>query len=170
MALNNWKIEMKISPFWRNHCRVHQKWSNTNFLSLAAAKVIYFTTPGEDNDEILDKTVQWRHNGCDSVPNHQPHDCLLNRLFRRRSKKTPKLRITGLCAGNSLVAGEFPAQMTSNAEYDSIWWRYHDDNISVSVYWTFHIVYAFYGLKLIVWIILSILPEVFVYKGDYQSL
>ena len=42
-------------------------------------------------------TLQWRHNGRDSVSNHQPHDCLLNRLFRRRSKKTPKPRITGLC-------------------------------------------------------------------------
>ena len=36
------------------------------------------------------------------VPNHQPHGCLLNRLFRRRSKKTSKLRVTGLCVGNSL--------------------------------------------------------------------
>ena len=46
-------------------------------------------------------TLQWRHNECDSVSNHQPHDCLLNRLFRRRSKKTSKLRVTGLCAENS---------------------------------------------------------------------
>ena len=44
-------------------------------------------------------TLQWRHNGHDSVSNHQPHDCLLSRLFRRRSKKTSKLRATGLCAG-----------------------------------------------------------------------
>ena len=29
------------------------------------------------------------------------HHCLLNRLFRRRSKKTSKRRVTGLCAGNS---------------------------------------------------------------------
>ena len=29
------------------------------------------------------------------VSNHQPHGCLLNRLFRRRSKKTSKLRVTG---------------------------------------------------------------------------
>ena len=42
----------------------------------------------------------WRHNGHDSVSNHQPHDCLLNRLFRRRSKKISKLRVTGLCAEN----------------------------------------------------------------------
>ena len=42
-------------------------------------------------------TVQWRHNGCDGVSNHQPHYSLLNRLFRRRSKKTSKLRVTCLC-------------------------------------------------------------------------
>ena len=35
------------------------------------------------------------------------------RLFRRRRKKTSKLRVTGLC--------EFPAQMASNAENVSIW-------------------------------------------------
>ena len=72
--------------------------------------------------------LQWRHNGCDGVSNHQPHDCLLNRLFRRRSKKTSKLRVTGLCAGNSPVTGEFPAQMASNAENVFIWWRYHRGN------------------------------------------
>ena len=46
-------------------------------------------------------TLRWRHNERDSVSNHQPHDCLLNGLFRRRLKKTSKLRVTGLCAGNS---------------------------------------------------------------------
>ena len=55
-----------------------------------------------------------------------PTDCLLSPFFRRRSKKTSKLRVTGLCVGNSPVAGEFPAQMASNAENVSIWWRHHD--------------------------------------------
>ena len=50
---------------------------------------------------VCEFTLQWRHNGRDSVSNHQPHDCSLNRLFRRRSKKTSKLRVTGLCVGNS---------------------------------------------------------------------
>ena len=50
---------------------------------------------------------------------------LLNRLFRLRSKKTSKLRVTGLCAGNAPVTGEFPAQRTSSAENVSIWWRHH---------------------------------------------
>ena len=77
------------------------------------------------NDDF-EATLRWRRNGRDSVSNHQPHDCLLNRLFRRRSKKTSKLRVTGLCAGNSPGTGEFPAQMASNAENVSIWWRHHE--------------------------------------------
>ena len=44
---------------------------------------------------------------------------------RRRSKKTAKLRVTGLCEGNSPVTGEFPAQRASKAENVSIWWRHH---------------------------------------------
>ena len=43
--------------------------------------------------------LQWRHNGRDGVSNHQRLECLFNRLFSRRSKKTWKLRITGLCGG-----------------------------------------------------------------------
>ena len=70
--------------------------------------------------------LQWRHNGRVCVSNHQPHDCLLNCLFRRRSKKTSKLRVTGLCAGYSLIAGELSVQISSNVENDSIWWRHHD--------------------------------------------
>ena len=34
------------------------------------------------------RSLQWRHNGRDGVSNHQPHYCLLNRLFRLRTKKT----------------------------------------------------------------------------------
>ena len=56
-------------------------------------------------------TLRWRHNELDNVSDHQHHDCLLNRLFGRRPKKT---------------SGEFPAQMASNAENVSIWWRHHE--------------------------------------------
>ena len=70
-------------------------------------------------------SLRWRHNDHAGVSNHQPHGCLLNRLFRRKSKKTSKLRVTGLCAGNSPGTGEFPAQMASYAENVSIWWRHH---------------------------------------------
>ena len=56
--------------------------------------------------------LHWRHNGHDGVSNHQPYYCFLNCLFRRRSKIISKLRVTGLCAGNS-------------PENVSIWWRHH---------------------------------------------
>ena len=71
------------------------------------------------------QSLQWRHNGRDGVSIHQPHDCLLNRLFRPTLKKTSNPRVTGLCEGNSPVTGEFPTQMASNAEIVSIWWRHH---------------------------------------------
>ena len=74
---------------------------------------------------VCKPSLPWRHNGCDGCSNHQPHDCLLNRSFRRRSKKTSKLLVTGLCAVNSSVTGEFPAQMASNVENVSIWLRHH---------------------------------------------
>ena len=70
-------------------------------------------------------SLQWHHNGHDGVSNHQPHDCLLKRLFVRRSTKISNLRVTGFYAGNSPVTGEFPAQMASNAENVSICWPHH---------------------------------------------
>ena len=68
---------------------------------------------------------QWCHNERDGISNHQTHDCLLNCLFRHRSKKMWELCVTGLCEGNSPVTGEFPSQKASNAENVSIWWHHH---------------------------------------------
>ena len=77
----------------------------------------------------FDNALQWRHNEHDGVSNHQPHDCLLNRLFKAQIKENIKFPrhwpLCGLCAGHSPVTGEFPAQRTSNAENISIWWRHH---------------------------------------------
>ena len=84
------------------------------------------------NHHLNQCSLHWRHNGHDSVSNHHPHDCLLNRLFRRRSKKISQLRVTGLCVGNSPDTGEFHAQMASNAEYVSIRWRHHLTNATTS--------------------------------------
>ena len=78
--------------------------------------------------------LQWRHDEHDGVSNSQSHDCLLNRSFMRRAKKTSKLRVTGLCEGNSPVTGEFPTQRASNAETVSIWWRHHFKHITVSLW------------------------------------
>ena len=43
--------------------------------------------PSTDAHLLRYNTLRWRHNGRDSVSNHQPHDCLLNRLLGRRLKK-----------------------------------------------------------------------------------
>ena len=61
-------------------------------------------------------SLQWRHNKRDGISNRRRLDCLLNRLFMRKSKKTPKIRYTGLCEGNPPVTGGFPSQRTNNAE------------------------------------------------------
>ena len=60
--------------------------------------------------------LQWRHNERDGVSNNRHLDCLLDRLFKRRSKKTVNLRVTGLCEGNSPVTGRFPSQRASKVE------------------------------------------------------
>ena len=52
---------------------------------------------------------------------------------RRRSKKTSKLRVTGLFVWNSPVTGEFPTQRASNAENVSIWWRHHGTNYDTTI-------------------------------------
>ena len=70
-------------------------------------------------------TLQWRHSGRNDVTNRRRLDCYLNRLFRRKSKKTSKLRVNGLCEGNSPVTSKFPAQRASNAVNVYIWWRHH---------------------------------------------
>ena len=47
------------------------------------------------------KSLQWHHNEHDGISNHWHLNNLLNPLCRRRSKKTSKLHMTGLCEGNS---------------------------------------------------------------------
>ena len=58
---------------------------------------------------------------------------LLNRLFRCRSKKTSKLCVSGLCAGNSPVTGEFPTHRASDAEKVPIWWRHYASTKCINI-------------------------------------
>ena len=51
-------------------------------------------------------SLQRRYNERDCVSNHLRLDCFFNRLSRRRSKKTSKLRVIGLCEGNPPVTGD----------------------------------------------------------------
>ena len=100
----------------RLHCMI-PRIAAQQIYSMMKPRAFSITSSVHYNDVIM---------GPDSVSNYQLHDCLLNRLCRRRSKKTSTLRVTGLCAGNSPGTGEFTAQMASYAEKVSIWWRHHD--------------------------------------------
>ena len=72
-----------------NHCC----WNAiTRAYDIAFTKHMYFSY----HCGFIDCSLQRRHNERDDVSNPQRLDYLLNRLFRRRSKKNSKLRITGL--------------------------------------------------------------------------
>ena len=91
----------------------------------------YFKTNLDSGDlhrlaaPALGLALQWCHNERDGVSDHRRLGGLFSRLFKRRSKETSKLHVTGLCAGNSPVTGEFPSQRTSNAENVFMWCRHH---------------------------------------------
>ena len=95
-------------------------WAVWAFENISYKKVCYLPGPYSVN------TLQWRHNRRDGVSNHRHPKCLVNRLFRRRSKKTSKLRAARLCEGNSPLTDEFPAQRDSKYENVSICWRHHN--------------------------------------------
>ena len=77
-------------------------------------------------------TLQWRNNGRHRVSNHQLHDCLLDCSFRRRSKKTSKLRVT--CPVNS--PQKWPV-MRKMLPFDDVIMRWNDteETESATVTW-----------------------------------
>ena len=106
---------------WKHQNKIHIYTSHTQHTHTR------HTQTHATQKDMVPFSLWWRHNGHEGVSKHQPHDCLLNCLFRRRSKKTSKLRITGLCVGNSPGTSEFPAQMASDGKmftFDEVimWW------------------------------------------------
>ena len=102
-----WLVSVKLfqSPLWyANGINILYRKKDIGSYSMNIKLVMH---PAELNHqwglwhEWVFISLHWRHNDHDGVSNHQPHGCLLNRLFRSRSKKTSKLRVTGLCVGNS---------------------------------------------------------------------
>ena len=88
--------------------------------------------------------LQWRHNGRDSVSNHQPHDCLLNRLFRCRSKKTSKLRVRWIPRTNGQKHGKGFHLMTSS-------WTFFLDFVSCTnicyTIWSCHALWLYHAFR-----------------------
>ena len=135
MLLSGWlpaihwsKIEI-MSEF----CPMPPGFSITTFDLSRLSNAIIQTIIGLDNGlspvwqqvHCVPLTLQWLYNERDGVSNHQPYDCSLNRLFRQRSKKTSKLRVTGLCEGNSPVTVNSPHKWPVTRKKVSIWWRHH---------------------------------------------
>ena len=131
-GIHQWPVDTPHQGQWRGAlvffiCAWKKRWSEQSGGRRFETPSLPFWRHCNEQSDLQNACcpLQWRHNGTDSVSNHQPHDCLPNRFFRRRSKKTSKLLVTGLCAGNSPGTGEFPAQMASYAKNVSIWWRHH---------------------------------------------
>ena len=76
---------------WQRHIRIKPtscKRSNWSCMTNNSSVVTF-----------LLNSLQWRHNERDGVSIHRPHDYLLNRLFKRRLKKTSKLRSLAFVRG-----------------------------------------------------------------------
>ena len=64
--------------------------------------------------------LRWRHNEHEGVSNHQPHGCLLDRVFKENIKALRHWPLWGEFTGDRWI----PAQRVSNVENVSIWWRH----------------------------------------------
>ena len=93
-----WWFETLLCPLWRHS---NEKRRSRALFLLQSQYHVCSDLKYEHPFNLVFETLHWRHNDHGGVSNHQPQGCLINRLFRRRSKKISKFRITGLCAGNS---------------------------------------------------------------------
>ena len=100
-----------VNAFWASHVslplqlRKDAPYKDNIVVPIGGYVVLRFVT-----DNPGSWALEWRHNERHGVSNHQRLGCLLKRLFWRRSKKTPKPRVTGLGEGNPPVTGGFPSQ------------------------------------------------------------
>ena len=94
--------------------------------------MLHLALPGHQQPWLL-----WSHNERKGVSNPRHLDCLLNHSFKRRSKKTSKLCVIGLCVGNPPVTSGFPSQMASNMENVFSWWHQHDGLWQCKVYYNY---------------------------------
>ena len=80
-----------------------RQWINQCLTDLFLNRVFLYEYGITKSQLCLDYVpLHWRHNDHGGISNHQACGCLLNRLYRRRWKKTSKRHVTGLCEGNSV--------------------------------------------------------------------
>ena len=78
-----------LTQFRQTKCILHDIGTDWTWLPYGYRPFIRL---GAQIGQFHGRTLRWRHNEWDGVSNHQPHDCLLNRLSGRRSEKTSKPR------------------------------------------------------------------------------
>ena len=94
----NLQVEFEIYTFEITNIFRKGQWFNSIYWSFCLRDYLLSTCVRSE----LTNIDAWRTLHCsehDVVPNHRHSDCLLNRLFRHRSKTTSMLRVTGLCEG-----------------------------------------------------------------------
>ena len=80
------------------------------YIMLCASLMLHPINTSLESTLYVPSALQWRHDEPDGVSSHRRRHFVLNCMFRRRSKKASKLRVTGFCEGISPVSGEFPSQ------------------------------------------------------------
>ena len=103
---------------------------SASIIHILIPALLYLILVSKRGPQVASLSLQWRHNGRDSASNHQPCECLLSRSIRRRSKRTSKLCVTGLCVVNSPGPGNSPHKWP-------VTWKMFplDDVIMISVKW-----------------------------------
>ena len=114
--LNNWVHSWMMTP---ERCRCEWWYLDLFRWKSTPCGIIVCKSPLIFGDGLAIRSLEWRHNGCDGVSNHQPHDSLLNRLFRRRSKKPSVTGDRWIPRTNGQWRGK----------YISIWWRHHVEKV-----------------------------------------
>ena len=130
-----WRLMMSPSPDEPTHIKT-ALWNISQMKVFFTPKVLRFVTVFKtcsskgDKRAFLWPMVRYAWHYYDVIMGTRASQTTILTIvtppFIHRSKKTSKLRVTGLCEGNSPVTGEFPAQRASNAENISIWWRHHE--------------------------------------------
>ena len=127
MTSSNGNIFRDTGPLWGEYTgeSSHVTWM---VLTLSISRVYHTIILSLNHEFLVDSchlfSLQWRHNERDGVSNHWRLDFLLNSSGAVK-RKTPKLRVIGLCEGNPSATGGFPLQRASYAVNVSTWWRHH---------------------------------------------
>ena len=82
MTVHGTKVFSRIILWWGGF-----SYPLLNPCDVVCCRLCLLVCPDLDIETYHVTKLHWRHNGHDGVSNHQPHDCLLNRLFRRKDQR-----------------------------------------------------------------------------------